>query len=94
MVGGARRWLTPARSFVHGWPGGRHVWRVVVAIIGLIVVVAGVVMLVLPGPGWLVIFLGFTIWATEFPWANAVAMFVRKGISRCTAWVRARFKRR
>jgi uncharacterized protein (TIGR02611 family) len=86
--------LTPARSYVHGWPAGRHVWRVAVAIIGLVVVVAGAVMLVLPGPGWLVIFLGFTIWATEFPWANAVAMFVRRGISRCTAWIRRRWRSR
>jgi len=79
---------------VHGWPAGRHVWRVAVAIVGLVVVVAGVVMLVLPGPGWLVIFLGFTIWATEFPWANAVATAVRRGVSRCTAWVRRRFRSR
>jgi uncharacterized protein (TIGR02611 family) len=66
----------------------------VVGIVGLVVVVAGVVMLVFPGPGWLVIFLGFTIWATEFPWANKVAMFVRRSIARCTAWIRQRWRSR
>jgi len=88
VVGRASRWLAPVRSRVHGWPAGRLVWRVGVAVVGLVVVVAGIVMLVLPGPGWLVIFLGFTIWATEFPWANAVAMFVRRCIRACTTWLR------
>jgi uncharacterized protein (TIGR02611 family) len=30
----------------------------------------GVVMLVTPGPGWLVIFLGLTLLAAEFVWAR------------------------
>ena len=84
----AQRWLRPARSYVHGWPAGHHIWRVGIALVGLAVVVTGIVLLIIPGPGWLVIFLGFAIWATEFPWANAVATFVRRQISRCTSWVR------
>ena len=56
--------------------------------VGLAVVVTGIVFLIIPGPGWLVIFLGFAIWATEFPWANAVASFVRRQITRCTSWIR------
>jgi uncharacterized protein (TIGR02611 family) len=80
--------LASARSFVHGWPGGRHVWKIGVAAVGLVVVVAGIVMLVTPGPGWLVIFLGFAIWATEFAWANSVATFVRRNVTRCASWIR------
>jgi uncharacterized protein (TIGR02611 family) len=57
-------------------------------LVGLAVVVTGIVFLIIPGPGWLVIFLGFAIWATEFPWANAVATFVRRQITRCTSWIR------
>ncbi len=30
----------------------------------------GVIMLVTPGPGWLVIFLGLTLLAAEFVWAR------------------------
>jgi uncharacterized protein (TIGR02611 family) len=56
--------------------------------VGLAVVIAGIVLLVVPGPGWLVIFLGFALWATEFPWANAVATFVRRQITRCSSWIR------
>ena len=88
MISGARRWLASAQSFVHGWPGGRHVWRIGVAAVGLAVVVAGIVMLVTPGPGWLVIFIGFAIWATEFAWANSVAAFVRRNVTGCASWFR------
>ena len=73
---------------MHGWPAGRQIWRIVIAAVGLAVVVAGIVMLVIPGPGWLVIFLGFAIWATEFAWADSVATFVRRNIARCMSWVR------
>lgn len=63
-------------------------WRVAIALVGLAVVVAGIVMLVLPGPGWLVIFLGVAIWSTEFPWANSVASLIRRRISSCVSWAR------
>ena len=44
--------------------------RVVVAIFGFLVVLAGVAMLVLPGPGLLVIAIGLGILALEFVWAE------------------------
>lgn len=40
--------------------------------IGFAVVVAGIAMLALPGPGWAAIFLGFAILATEFAFAEKV----------------------
>jgi uncharacterized protein (TIGR02611 family) len=44
--------------------------RVVVAIFGFLVVLAGLAMLVLPGPGLLVIAIGLAILALEFVWAE------------------------
>lgn len=41
-------------------------------IIGFAVVIAGIAMLALPGPGWAAIFLGFAILATEFAFAEKV----------------------
>jgi hypothetical protein len=38
--------------------------------VGLSIVVAGITMLVLPGPGWAAIFLGFAVLATEFAFAG------------------------
>jgi uncharacterized protein (TIGR02611 family) len=46
-------------------------WTMVV-IIGIIFIIAGIIMLVLPGPGWLFIFLGFGILSIEFTWAYEV----------------------
>jgi uncharacterized protein (TIGR02611 family) len=75
------------RSRVHALPGGRTVWRVAVAVIGLVVVVAGVILLPLPGPGWLIIFLGIGVWATEFAWARRLLRRTRMFVSRWTSWV-------
>jgi len=43
-----------------------------VFIVGVAVIVAGLAMLVLPGPGWAAIFLGFAVLATEFAVAEKV----------------------
>lgn len=43
--------------------------------------VAGVIMLPLPGPGWLVIFGGMAIWATEFVWAQLVLRWTKRKVT-------------
>jgi uncharacterized protein (TIGR02611 family) len=45
-------------------------WRIGVLTIGAVVLVAGIAMLALPGPGWAAIFLGLLILASEFTWAR------------------------
>jgi uncharacterized protein (TIGR02611 family) len=56
-------------------------WQVGVFLVGLVVVVAGVIMLPLPGPGWLVIFAGMAIWGTEFVWAQLVLRWTKRKVS-------------
>lgn len=48
----------------------KRIKRVVVGIIGTIVLLAGIILIVLPGPATLVIPAGLTILATEFVWAR------------------------
>ena len=43
--------------------------RVIVGAIGGVITLFGVVALVAPGPGWLIIFTGLGILASEFAWA-------------------------
>jgi uncharacterized protein (TIGR02611 family) len=43
-----------------------------VLVIGLVILALGVVLLPLPGPGWVVIFLGLGVLAAEFVWAQRV----------------------
>ena len=45
-------------------------WRVGVFTVGSVVLLAGVVMMVMPGPGMLAIVVGLAILATEFVWAQ------------------------
>ncbi|MFI1288709.1 TIGR02611 family protein [Streptomyces sp. NPDC020792] len=56
-------------------------WQVGIFLAGLLVVIAGAVMLVLPGPGWLVIFGGMAIWATEFVWAQLVLRWTKRKVT-------------
>ena len=59
-------------------------WQVCVFVVGLAVVVGGVIMLPLPGPGWLVIFGGMAIWATEFVWAQLVLRWTKRKVTEAT----------
>ncbi|MER8100276.1 TIGR02611 family protein [Kitasatospora sp. NPDC094016] len=56
-------------------------WQVAIFLAGLAVVVLGVIMLPLPGPGWVVIFLGMGVWATEFDWARLVLRWSRRKVA-------------
>jgi uncharacterized protein (TIGR02611 family) len=47
-----------------------QVRRIFKVVAGFTLLAAGVVMLVTPGPGWLVIFLGLGLLAAEFVWAK------------------------
>ena len=54
--------------------------RVLVGIVGGLVTVIGVVALIAPGPGWLIIFAGLGILGSEIAWA-ARALKTAKGVA-------------
>ncbi|MDX3526121.1 TIGR02611 family protein [Streptomyces sp. ID05-39B] len=56
-------------------------WQVGIFVVGLAVVVAGIIMLPLPGPGWVVIFGGMAIWATEFVWAQLALRWTKRKVT-------------
>jgi uncharacterized protein (TIGR02611 family) len=64
----------------------RHLWRIAVAIVGTLVLLVGIVMLVTPGPAFVVIPLGLGILATQFRWAKHA---LRQMKQRATQIVRA-----
>jgi uncharacterized protein (TIGR02611 family) len=57
-------------------------WRIAVFTVGMAVLLAGLAMLVLPGPGWAAIFVGFSILATEFAWAQAALTWAKDTAAR------------
>jgi uncharacterized protein (TIGR02611 family) len=64
---GAHRALARLRARLDSRPWLRLTYKIVVTAVGVTVVLIGIALLVLPGPGWLLIFLGLGILGTEFP---------------------------
>ena len=65
----------------------RHTKRVLTAIIGGAVVLIGVVLIPYPGPGWLVVFAGFAILATEFEFAQKALDWLHEKYDGWVAWL-------
>lgn len=82
-----RNRVTAFRDRVRAMPGGRVVWRVAVTIAGVAAIAGGIVLLPLPGPGWLVIFAGLGILATEYTWAARLLSWTRVQVLRWARWV-------
>ena len=66
-------WVKAVGRFI-----GRNGKRIGVTIAGFAVLLAGVALLVLPGPGWLLIFLGLGILSTEYLWARRLLMKAKR----------------
>lgn len=80
------RWRERARAR----PLTNALWRLVVALVGGCVVLAGIAMLVLPGPGWATIAVGLLILASEFQWADRALIPLRRAFT----WLAARWRTR
>ncbi len=59
-------------------------WRVMVFALGVTLVVAGVIMFVIPGPGWATVILGLIVLASEFSWANRALTPVKDAAKRAS----------
>ncbi len=56
--------------------------RLIVIVVGFTILAAGVAMIVLPGPAFIVIPIGLAILATEFLWARKLLDRVKERIAR------------
>lgn len=68
-------------------PGVR---RIVVGVLGVVVLIVGIAMMILPGPAFIMIPLGLAILGTEFYWARRWL----RTFARLLKDVRERFRRR
>lgn len=82
-----RRWVSRLRDRVKASPGSRHVYRILVGVIGLAVTIGGLALVPLPGPGWLIVFVGLAILASEFEWAQRLLDFGRDRLRAWTQWM-------
>jgi uncharacterized protein (TIGR02611 family) len=57
---------------------GRNGKRIAVSVLGLLLLLAGLAMMVLPGPGILVIIAGLAVLATEYVWAQRALNYTKE----------------
>jgi uncharacterized protein (TIGR02611 family) len=74
------------RARFRALPGGTITWRIGVTFVGLAIVAVGIILLPLPGPGWLIIFAGLGVLATEYTWAASLLAFARRYVMAWTRW--------
>lgn len=60
----------------------RQVKKLVVAVVGFTMLIAGIAMIVLPGPAFIFIPAGLVILATEFLWAKKLLQKVKEKLRR------------
>ena len=84
---GRENWYTLFRQRVRSRPGIDLAYRIVVGVVGAAVLVAGILAIPYPGPGWLIVFAGLAILATEFQWAQRVLHATRRRYDAWTEWV-------
>jgi uncharacterized protein (TIGR02611 family) len=89
-----RRMLRDIRRDIEQRAVLRRTYRVLVAALGGIIAVGGLLLVPLPGPGWLIVFLGLAILGTEFAWAKRLAVFTKRQLARFWAWWKARREER
>ena len=73
-----------------GWVG--QLWRVIVRtarrlgvlLAGTGLIVLGLILIPLPGPGWAVVIAGLAVLATEFTWAERLLHFAKRHASKAT----------
>ena len=84
--------MATSKSVLH-WIG-RNGKRAGVTIAGFALIIAGVAMLVLPGPGLLAIIAGLALLATEYAWAERALAQARRRAKQAAAKARSRVKRK
>lgn len=76
----------PFRAFFARNRGLDLTYRVVIGVVGTAIVVGGIALIPLPGPGWLIVFAGLAVLATEFAWAGRLLDFARAKVRSWTDW--------
>lgn len=67
---------------------GRQSKKVLIGITGGLVVIVGLILVPYPGPGWLIVFAGLAILATEFEFASKVLDFAKGKYEQWVAWLK------
>ena len=75
------------RRRIRANPVTARLYRIGIAVVGALVVAGGLIAVPAPGPGWLIVFAGVGIWATEFEWAQRLLRWGKGILAEWTAWM-------
>jgi uncharacterized protein (TIGR02611 family) len=67
-------------------PKNEMVYRIIVGVIGVIVLIIGIICIPFVGPGWLIVFAGLGILASEFEWAQRLLGWVKERYDQTMEW--------
>lgn len=79
-------WWMRWRMRIAGNRTANFVYRAIVGVVGTIVLIVGIIAIPYPGPGWLIVFTGLGILASEFEWAHRILRHVRRRYDSFMAW--------
>ena len=74
------------RDGIASRPTVDRAYRIAVAAVGTVVLALGILAIPYPGPGWLIVFAGLGILASEFAWAKTVLHWVRARYDTFMEW--------
>lgn len=77
------------RRRIRSNPRTHAFYRGLVGLVGAAVTIIGIIAIPAPGPGWLIVFLGLTVLASEFEFAQRLLHFARRHVSRWNDWAMA-----
>ena len=76
------------RRRIRASPRWRPLYQGAVFLLGLVMVLGGLALVPLPGPGWVIVILGIAVWASEFEPASRLLEFVKDRVRAWEQWVR------
>ena len=82
-----------------GWVATKHyslklLLKALVSLVGILVIIMGLILVPLPGPGWLIVFFGLSILGLEFPPIQRFVAWVGSKVRPLWRSLKARFSKR
>lgn len=84
------RWMAKWRAIIRERPWLDGTYKVLLTVVGIAIIVIGLILVPLPGPGWLIVFIGLTVLGSEYHWARRFTGWLRMQLARFWAWWRRR----
>ncbi len=75
------------RRRIRAHPTTHRLYRGAVAVLGTVVLVVGLIAVPAPGPGWLIVFIGLAILASEFEFAQRLLRWGRARLEEWNRWL-------